>query len=157
MSISQQVEKIITDPLLYKGYNIVRVQLYGEQRSTLQIMIERIDEQNITVDDCAAASYTISALLDVENIMKSQYVLEVSSPGLDRPLVKIDDYKKFVGKTATIKTIQPINNRKTFSGKLESITETVITVTIDQTSKKEGELVEIDYENIRSGNLKPVI
>jgi ribosome maturation factor RimP len=84
-------------------------------------------------------------------------VIEVSSPGLDRPLVKIDDYKKFVGKPATIKTIQPINNRKTFSGKLESVTETVITVIVDQTSKSEGEPVGIDYENIRSGHLQPVI
>ncbi len=157
MSISQQVEKIITDPLLNKGYTVVRVQLSGEQRRTLQIMIEKVEGQTITIDDCANASYTISALLDVENVIKSQYVLEVSSPGLDRPLVKIADYEKFVGKPATIKTIQSINNRKKFSGKLESVRETVITMIIDQTSEGEGVAVEIDYENICSGHLQPVI
>lgn len=156
MSISEQVENLITDPLLHKGYNIVRVQLSGEIRKTLQVMIERIDEQTITVDDCATASYTISALLDVENIIKSQYVLEVSSPGLDRPLVKLADYKKFLGKPATIKTIQAINNRKNFSGKLESVEESVITLIVDQTAPDEEESVKIDFENIRSGRLQEI-
>lgn len=156
MSISQQVEDIITDPLLHKGYNIVRVQLSGEIRKTLQIMIERIDEQTITVDDCAEASRTISALLDVENIMKSQYVLEVSSPGLDRPLVKLVDFKKFLGKPATIKTIHAINNRKNFSGKLESVEENAITLIVDQTSPEEEGSVKIDFENISSGRLQVI-
>jgi ribosome maturation factor RimP len=57
VSISQQVEKIITDPLLHKGYAVVRVQLSGDKRRTLQIMIEKVDGQTITVDDCATASY----------------------------------------------------------------------------------------------------
>ena len=157
MANIQKIEDLLTDPLSHKGYGIVRVKISGEIRPTLQIMIERLDGEALIVDDCAIASYTTSALLDVENLMNSAYVLEVSSPGLDRPLVKIADYKKFVGSDVTIKTAQALNNRKNFSGKLESAAETDITIKLDAPSATEEALVEIEYVNIRSANLKSTI
>mgnify|MGYP002783787507 CR=1 FL=1 len=157
MNISQQIEGIIADSLHSKGYAIVRVLLSGEIRRTLQIMIERLDGQAITVDDCATASYTISALLDVEDVIKSHYILEVSSPGLDRPLVKIADYHRFVGHLVVVKTTQAINKRKTFPGKLESATETAITIKLDQPSANDTKVVEIPYGDIRSAHLQVVI
>ena len=157
MTIIQKIEDLLTDPLSHKGYGIVRVKLSGELRPTLQIMIERLDGAGIIVDDCATASYTIAALLDVEDLIKSQYVLEVSSPGLDRPLVKIADYKKFVGKDVTVKTAQAFNNRKNFSGKLESAEETAIIITLDAPSAAEEALVKIEYANIRSARLKAIV
>lgn len=157
MTTILKIESLLTDPLAHKGYGIVRVKISGELRPTLQIMIERLDGKALIVDDCATASYTISALLDVENIMKDAYVLEVSSPGLDRPLTKIADYKKFVGSDVTIKTTQALNNRKNFSGKLESAAETAITIKLETPSTTENALVEIEYANIRSANLKAAI
>ena len=157
MATIQKIEDLLTDPLSHKGYGIVRVKISGEIRPTLQIMIERLDGEALIVDDCATASYTISALLDVENIMNNAYVLEVSSPGLDRPLVKIADYKKFAGKDVAIKTVQAVNNRKNFSGKLESAAETSITIKLDTPSATEEPLVEIEYANIRSARLKAII
>ncbi len=154
MNIHQQVETIIQDPLHHKGYGVVRVLLSGAQRLTLQIMIERLDGQEITVDDCATASRMISALLDVEDIIKNRYILEVSSPGLDRPLVKIADYQRFVGSPVIVKTIQAINKRKTFPGKLESATETAITIKLDQPDPNEVEIVEVLYSNIHSARLQ---
>mgnify|MGYP002783860694 CR=1 FL=1 len=157
MTIVQKIEDLLTAPLFHKGYAIVRVKISGEKRPTLQIMIERLDDQPLVVDDCAEASYTISALMDVENLMKGQYVLEVSSPGLDRPLVKVSDYKKFLGQNITVKTIQSVNNRKNFSGKLESAKESAITIKLEGLPKAEEVLVELEYANIHSARLKAVI
>lgn len=97
MNLEQHIEEIITSPLLHKGLSIVRVQLQGSKRKTLQIMIEHKDGSSVTADECAIASHTVSILLDVEDPIHESYVLEISSPGLDRPLVKMSDFERFVG------------------------------------------------------------
>lgn len=153
MDIIHRIENIIAEPLLDKGYSVVRVQLSGNMRRTLQIMIERVDEQSITVDDCAKASHLISIQLDVENPITGSYVLEVSSPGLERPLVKIKDYQRFVGHSVVVKTTQAVRNRKTFQGKLESATETDITVILENPEKDEQPIFNIPYSDIRSAHL----
>jgi ribosome maturation factor RimP len=153
VDIIERIENIITEPLLDKGYSVVRVQLSGNIRRTLQIMIERTDEEAITVDDCAKASHLISVQLDVENAISGSYVLEVSSPGLERPLVKIKDYQRFVGHIVVVKTTQAIRNRKTFQGKLESATETDITITLESPEKDEQPVFSIPYSDIRVARL----
>jgi len=153
VDIIERIENIIAESLLDKGYSIVRVQLSGNIRRVLQIMIERIDEEPITVDDCATASRLISVQLDVENAITGSYVLEVSSPGLERPLVKVKDYQRFVGHNVVVKTTQAIRNRKTFQGKLESATETDITITVDNPEKDEQPIFNIPYSDIRVARL----
>lgn len=155
MNISQKVEGLIADSLFNKGYAVVRVQMSGgDHRRTLQIMIERLDGESITVNDCSEASYTISALLDVEDVLKSHYILEVSSPGLDRPLVKLVDYQRFIGKLIVVKTMQAINNRKNFLGRLESIKGMIITIKLESPSLKEDTVVDLEYDNIQSARLQ---
>lgn len=153
MDIIDRIENIIAEPLLDKGYSVVRVQLSGNMRRTLQIMIERVDEEAITVDDCAKASHLISVQLDVENPITGSYVLEVSSPGLERPLVKIKDYQRFVGHDVVVKTTQAVRNRKTFQGRLESATETDITVILENPEKDEQPIFNIPYSDIRLARL----
>ena len=153
MDIIERIENIITEPLLDKGYSVVRVQLSGNMRRTLQIMIEKVDETPIVVDDCAKASHLISVQLDVENAITGSYVLEVSSPGLERPLVKVKDYQRFVGHIVVVKTTQAIRNRKTFQGKLESATETDITITVENPEKDEQPIFNIPYSDIRIARL----
>ena len=100
------------------GYRLVRVMVMGGRRAVLQIMAERHDDQPMTVDDCADISRSVSALLDVADPIADAYVLEVSSPGIDRPLVRPEDYDRFAGFEARIDLAAPVAGRKRFRGRL---------------------------------------
>lgn len=119
---AQRIERLIEPALVAMGYELVRVAMQGgESRATLQIMAERKDGVAMSVDDCADISRAISALLDVEDPITSAYTLEVSSPGIDRPLVKRADFERFAGFEARIETLQPVAGRKRFRGRLMGI------------------------------------
>ena len=113
-----EVERLIAPTLADMGYDIVRVMLSGDRRARLQVMIERDDLSAITVDDCAAASRAASAILDVEDPIAEAYTLEVSSPGMDRPLTRLADFARFAGREARIELGQPLAGRRRFSGRL---------------------------------------
>src|SRR5437773_11488495 len=100
------------------GYRLVRVALIGAQRPTLQVMAERRDEAAMTVEDCADISRSISALIDVEDPIAGAYLLEVSSPGIDRPLVRPEDYDRFAGFEARIELGEPVDGRKRYRVRL---------------------------------------
>jgi ribosome maturation factor RimP len=100
------------------GYELVRVIVAGRERPTLQIMAERKDRKAMTLGDCENLSRAVSAKLDVEDPIKAQYVLEVSSPGIDRPLTRGADFDRFKGHEARIETKFPVEGRKRFSGRL---------------------------------------
>ena len=104
------------------GYDIVRVLLSGDRSPKLQIMIERAGQtrlrDGITVEDCAAASRAVSALLDVEDPIAGSYVLEMSSPGIDRPLTRLEDFRRFAGFAARVEMRMPIDGRRRFSGRI---------------------------------------
>lgn len=105
------------------GYELVRVLLQGRQDLTLQIMAERSDRQPMTVDDCADISRAVSAILDVEDPISGAYTLEVSSPGIDRPLTRPQDFERFAGFDAKVETLQPVEGRKRFRGKVLGLDE----------------------------------
>jgi ribosome maturation factor RimP len=113
-----EIERIVAPALDAMGYSLVRVRLSGGQRQVLQVMVERHDERGLTLDDCAEVSRALSALLDVEDPIPGAYSLEVSSPGLDRPLVKPQDYERFAGREAALETRAPIDGRRRFRGML---------------------------------------
>ena len=115
---TNQIAGIIEPSLDAMGYRLVRVAVLGAGRTTLQIMAERRDEAPMTVDDCADISRSVSALLDVADPIASAYTLEVSSPGIDRPLVRPEDYDRFAGFEARIEVSRPISGRKRFRGRL---------------------------------------
>jgi len=115
---TNQIARIIEPSLEAMGYRLVRVALIGAQRPTLQVMAERNDETAMTVEDCAQISRSISALLDVADPIAGAYTLEVSSPGIDRPLVRPEDYDRFVGFEARIELDEPLDGRKRFRGRL---------------------------------------
>ena len=113
------IETVIAPSVAAAGYRIVRIAFTGSgRRATLQVMAEREDEQPMTVDDCATLSHTISALLDVADPIAASYLLEVSSPGVDRPLVKRRDFERFTGHEAKLELSAPIDGRKRFRGRL---------------------------------------
>ena len=118
MALSQTVERIITPTVEGMGYELVRLTISGGQRKTLQVMAERKDGQNMSLDDCTHLSRAISAVMDVEDPIEGAYSLEVSSPGIDRPLTRPKDYERFAGFEAKLETLAPIDGRKRFKGKL---------------------------------------
>lgn len=114
--VGQIIEGAITD----LGFHLVRVQFSGSKsgRAQLQIMAEPTDDRDMTVEDCEAISRHIAALLDVEDPIGDAYVLEVSSPGIDRPLTRIEDYKRFNGELAKITLRLMLDGRRRFNGRL---------------------------------------
>lgn len=118
MDATGRIEQIIAPSVEAMGYEVVRVLLLGGQRPTLQIMAERADGAPMTVEDCADISRSVSALLDVEDPIAGAYTLEVSSPGLDRPLTRLKDFERFAGFTAKLETRLAVDGRKRFKGML---------------------------------------
>ena len=118
----EKLEEIVTPTLEDMGYDLVRLTLGGrEARKVLQIMAERKDMVPMTVDDCAEISRNLSAILDVEDPISGHYALEISSPGLDRPLVKVSDFVRFKGFDAKIETEVSLDGAKRFKGKIIDI------------------------------------
>src|SRR4051794_570765 len=98
------------------GYELVRVAVLGRDRPTVQIMAERADGTQITVDDCETISRQLSAVLDVEDPIPGAWSLEVSSAGIDRPLTRVKDWNRYAGHLARVETAAPIDGRRRFSG-----------------------------------------
>lgn len=120
MTLIEKIENLIASPLHSERYEIVRIQISGNIRKTLQIMIERLDDVSITVDDCEKVSRLVSAIMDVEDPLQDAYTLEVSSAGMDRPLVKPKDFKRFEGHAIKVTLIEAVQNRKKFIAELTS-------------------------------------
>ena len=123
MELERRIADMIEPSLEGMGYELVRVQLQGRQRPVLQIMADRKDGRAMTVEDCADISRQVSALLDVDDPIASAYSLEVSSPGIDRPLTRPKDYEKYAGFEAKLETAEPLEGRKRFRGKLLGLDE----------------------------------
>ena len=122
MEPTREVERLIAPSLEAMGFRVVQVRMLGGQsRPTLQIMAERSADGSMSVDDCADVSRVVSAVLDVEDPFPGAYVLEVSSPGIDRPLVRADDYTRFAGHEARIETHELVGRRKRFRGRILGI------------------------------------
>jgi len=127
------------------GCELVDVELTGNgPRMTLRVYIDK--PGGVTVDDCADVSRQLSAILDVEDPLPGSYMLEVSSPGLDRPLVTADDFRRFIGETVKVQMHQPIAGRKRFKGRLLAASEERLTVEVDG---EEFDLVLADVERAR--------
>lgn len=123
--IEQMIEPTLTD----LGFDLVRVRLSGGQRQTLQIMAERGDGSGMNVDDCAEISHTVSAILDVEDPIGGAYTLEVSSPGIDRPLVRPRDYERYAGFEAKIEMQTAVDGKRRFRGRIAGLSDASVRLT----------------------------
>lgn len=128
MEICEKLTEMLSPSLNGLGYEIVRISLQGGDVKTVQIMAERLDRNTMTLSDCEKISRTASAILDVDDPFQNKYMLEVSSPGVDRPLVRESDYSRFAGSEAKIETSHDIAGRKRFKGKILSYDEVTHTV-----------------------------
>ena len=129
--LAERIANLITPAIEAMGFELVRVQLSGSQRPTLQVMAEPRSGRAMSVDDCAEISRAISAVLDVEDPIAGAYSLEVSSPGIDRPLTRPKDYERFLGHEAKVETNAPIDGRKRFKGPIKSVDAGAVELTVD--------------------------
>ena len=144
---TEAIKELVDPAIQNSGYKILRVQYIDRSSSTLQIMIERQDCGHVSVDDCSTVSRLVSDLLDVEALVSERYTLEVSSPGLDRPLIRIADFIRFQGLVAAIETVGQISGRKQFSGKISSVVDENIEIECD------GKSVILPFEKIKCASL----
>ena len=142
-----EIERLIREPVLALGYELIRVQLSRGTNAKLQIMAERIDGEGMTVDDCAQLSKTTEAILDIENPIKEPYVLEASSPGIDRPLTRMSDFTRFSGFEAKVEIHLPIEGRRRFKGRIVGLEGS------DVKLAAEGEEVALAFDNISKAKL----
>jgi ribosome maturation factor RimP len=116
--LAQMFEPVIQS----MGYELVGIEFSGgSQHGTLRVYIER--EDGVSIDDCAAISHQISGILDVEEPIQQAYDLEISSPGVDRPLFNQEDYERFAGRMAKIKMAVALDGRRNFKGELQGVSQ----------------------------------
>ncbi|MFT6985442.1 MAG: ribosome maturation factor RimP [Psychromonas sp.] len=130
------------------GYELVGIEyIRAGKHSTLRVYIDH--ENGILVDDCAAVSREISALMDVEDPITNEYTLEVSSPGLERPLFSADQYAAFIGSEVKVQLRMPIQNRRRWKGVIASVEGEIICVNVDGTEER------FALSNIQKANIVP--
>ena len=127
--MDRRIADIIQPTVQGMGYELVRVRLMAGKSMTLQIMAEKPDG-SMEVDDCATLSHAISAVMDVEDPISDAYALEVSSPGIDRPLTRLEDFDRWAGWIARLETDELIDGRKRFKGQLRGVEDGEVLIDI---------------------------
>lgn len=144
------VEAIVEPVVLSLGYELVGMEFLTQGRNGLLRVYIDI-EDGITLDDCQRVSHQLSGVLDVEDVIKGQYQLEVSSPGLDRPLFKLEHFERFAGHKAKLKLITPVNGQRKFRGTLRGVRDGQVILEIE-----DGEIA-LPISAIDKANLIPEI
>jgi ribosome maturation factor RimP len=114
--LEARIADAIAPTIEHMGYELVRVQVSGKERPVVQVMADRADEAPFRVEDCEAISHAVGAVLDVEDPIKGEWTLEVSSAGIDRPLTRTKDWNRFAGHLASLELMVPQDGRKRFKG-----------------------------------------
>ncbi|WP_341212645.1 ribosome maturation factor RimP [uncultured Limimaricola sp.] len=133
-AIDRRVQEIIEPVITDMGFELVRVRLMSGKSSTLQIMAQKSDG-TIEVDECGQISTAVSAVLDVEDPIIDAYTLEVSSPGIDRPLTRLKDFEQWKGFEAKIETEELIDGRRRFKGELAGVEDDEVLIEIEESGE----------------------
>ncbi|WP_274423729.1 ribosome maturation factor RimP [Chelativorans sp. YIM 93263] len=150
--LEARIAGIVIPVLSAAGYRLVRVHLSGQDSLTLQIMAEQPDG-SMTVEDCEIVTRAVSPVLDVEDPIDRAYELEVSSPGIDRPLVRIGDFEAAVGHTAKMETSVMVGGRKRFRGRITEVTGDKLLLEREKVAEDEDPTSEIPLEAIGEAKL----
>ncbi|TCV07738.1 ribosome maturation factor RimP [Samsonia erythrinae] len=146
-TLEQKLTEMISAPVAALGYELVGIEFVRGRQSTLRIYID--SEDGITVDDCADVSHQVSAVLDVEDPITVAYNLEVSSPGLERPLFTAEHYLRFIGEEVAVVLRMAVQNRRKWLGVIKAVDGEMITITV------EGKDEVFALSNIQKANLVP--
>jgi ribosome maturation factor RimP len=148
--VAAEIASLIEGPLLDLGFRLVRVTVSGRNGTTVQIMAER-PGGTMTVEDCALVSRNISPLMDAHDPIAGQYALEISSPGIDRPLTRLSDFDDWAGHEAKLETKELVAGRKRFRGILEGRQDDAIRLALS--SDQGGESIHIPITAISEARL----
>jgi len=143
------IEQVVAPVVEDMGYTLVRLSIgpgAGRRAPVLQVMAERCDG-TMSIDDCARLSRALSEVLEAADPVRGAYMLEVSSPGIDRPLVRLADYDRFRGKLARVETAQPVEGRRRFRGRLLGTEDGGVKMELD------GETFTIAFDDIVKAKL----
>lgn len=150
--IDARIAAIVEPVVRTLGFRLVRVRLSGQNGLTLQIMAERPDG-SMDVEDCETLSRAISPVLDVADPVDRAYNLEISSPGIDRPLVRRSDFDEWLGHEARLETSVLIGGRKRFRGVIASVSDEAVGVTLEASEDAEARTVELPFSALASARL----
>ena len=167
----ERVREIADRVAASSGLEVVEVEILGGGKARmLRVFLDKPAAgaeplSGVTHGDCANFSREFGTILDVEDVMPGSYTLEVSSPGLDRRLIKPADFSRFTGSRLKLTTRQPVDNNRHFEGRLESFTNGRLTLDLSVASHKSrkkmgtaaGEKIEIEFANVEKANLVPEI
>ncbi|MFT6733435.1 MAG: ribosome maturation factor RimP [Polaribacter sp.] len=146
MTKTEQLSEMLKPAAEALGYEFLGIEYVGQGvHSVLRVYIDH--ENGIGVEDCSKVSHQVSGILEVEDPIASQYTLEVSSPGLDRPLFNLPHFKKVVGEIVSIKCHLGVDGRRKFKGKLIEVSEKQLVIEVD------GQLYEADFRDVDKGHL----
>ena len=146
-TLEQKLTEMISAPVEALGYELVGIEFLRGRQSTLRIYID--SENGITVEDCADVSHQVSAVLDVEDPISVAYSLEVSSPGLDRPLFTAAQFAQFIGEEVSLVLRIAMQNRRKWQGIIKTVDGEMITVTVEEKDEV------FALSNIQKANLVP--
>ena len=147
MDLSERIHNLIEVSVDELGYDIVRVKIMGKEQVVLQIMAEPKNGLRMTAENCGTISRAVSALLEAEDPIRGAYTLEVSSPGLDRPLTKLGDYDRFQGFGAKIEINRNHEGQCRFKGQLLGVEGNAVKILVD------GAEMKISFSDIRKAKL----
>jgi ribosome maturation factor RimP len=147
IGLEARICAIIEPTIIGLGYELVRIQVLGRERPTVQIMADRADGALINVDDCEKISRNVSAVMDVNDPIPGRWTLEVSSAGIDRPLTRLKDWQRYVGHLARIELAAPVAGRRRMSAVILSADEHIV-----KARDTAGEF-EIPFADIRRAKL----
>ena len=147
-SVFQKVREVAEKAVDERKFEFVHIEIAGSKRSpVIRIFVDK--PGGITIEDCSDVSRDIEAALDAEDIVPTRYVLEVSSPGIERGLYKLEDFVRFAGREVKIKTNSPVNGQSTLTGVIESVDGTKISLNDDRSGN-----ILVDYSDVQKANLR---
>ena len=146
--IEQKVATIIKDTVKTLGFDLVKVSLQGAQSNVLEILIDRLGNSKVSIADCKLVSKNISALLDVEDVISDKYYLHVASCGVERPLVKFEDYQRFLNHDVKVKLKEPVEGRSKYSGVISKAENDNVEITTE-----DKKIISTAFDNIKGANL----
>jgi len=150
--VEARVRAVIEPVIKPLGYRLVRIRLSGLNGLTLQIMAERADG-SMSIEDCEVLSRTVSPVLDVEDLIERQYHLEVSSPGIDRPLVRKSDFTNWSGHIIKAETVTAIEGKRKFRGKITSVDADGFVIETDKATEGEEASIRIPFAELNEARL----
>ncbi|QCE34097.1 ribosome maturation factor RimP [Acetobacteraceae bacterium] len=147
-SLEERIASKISPALQEMGFDLIRVNVQTQTPPIVQIMAEREDGSCVTVSDCTQINHAVGAILDVDDPLPGAWMLEVSSPGIDRPLTRPKDWKRYEGFLAKVELSMPMEGQKRFTGRGDEVKEDGVVLRLE-----EGEKVFLPFDNIRKAKL----